>query len=226
LPNERSADAEWLRSGGLYVLLTQAHCGIPILEAARQVIRGGADVVQLREKQASDRQLVKLARELRRITGNAGVGFMVNDRPDVARLSGADGVHLGQTDMPVAAARKALAAGQIVGVSTHSIADVKRAVADGADYIGVGPIFPTATKGYETGVGVKHLREAATAAQAPLVAIGGITAARVPEVLAAVPGRRVMVAVCSAVLASADIEAAAAAFKKAITDFETTDGRK
>jgi len=218
MPDKKGEGAKWLRSGRLYVLLTQAHCAIPILEAARQVILGGADVVQLRDKEATDRELMRLARELRDMTGDSGVGFIVNDRPDVARLSEADGVHLGQTDLPVSAARKSLAANQVVGVSTHSITEAKRAAADGADYIGVGPIFPSATKGYETGLGLGYLREAASATQAPLVAIGGITAARVPEILAAVPGRRVLLAVCSAVLAAQDIGAQTAAFKKAINE--------
>ena len=83
----------WMR---LYVLLSQAHCAMPILEAAECVIRGGADVVQLREKELRDNQVVELSRELRRMTADAGVGFILNDRPDIARLVGADGVHLGQ----------------------------------------------------------------------------------------------------------------------------------
>lgn len=226
MSDNKRPGAEWLRSARLYVLLTQAHCKIPILEASKLVIRGGADVVQLRDKEATDRELIRLARELRNMTGDAGVAFIVNDRPDVARLSEADGVHLGQLDLPVLQARKSLAAGQVVGVSIHSATQAKRAAADGADYIAVGPIFPTATKGYETGVGVECLRQAASVTQAPLVAIGGITTARAPKILAAVPGRRVILAVCSAVLAAADIQAQTAAFKKAITDFETTDARR
>ena len=207
----------WIRSGRLYVLLTQAHCRIPILDAAQAVIRGGADVVQLREKESSDRKTLQMAYELRRITGDAGVGMIVNDRPDLARLSEADGVHLGQDDLPPAVARKLLAAGQVMGVSTHSVAQAKAAVADGAEYIGVGPIFPTATRGYETGLGIKFLQSVGLPANVPIVAVGGITLENVPGILAAMGSRQVILAICSAILMAEDIEEATAEFKRAIT---------
>jgi len=217
MPFARMPTGAWIRSGKLYVLLTQAHCRIRILDAARAVVRGGADVVQLREKEASDRKVLKLAHELRWITGNAGVGMIVNDRPDIARLSEADGVHLGQDDLPPAAARKLLAAGQVMGVSTHSVAQAKAAVADGAAYIGVGPVFPTATRGYETGLGIEFLQSVGASVTAPIVAIGGITLENVPGILAAMGNRPVIFAICSAILMAADIEEAAAAFKRAMT---------
>jgi thiamine-phosphate pyrophosphorylase len=207
----------WIHSGKLYVLLTQAHCSVPILDAARAVVRGGADVVQLREKKASDRKMLRLAHELRGITGNAGVGMIVNDRPDIARLSEADGVHLGQDDLPPAAAQKLLAAGQVMGVSTHSVEQAKAAIADGAAYIGVGPVFPTATRGYETGLGIEFLQSAGSSVTAPIVAIGGITLENVPEILAAMGSRPVIFAVCSAILMADDIEETTAAFKRAMT---------
>ena len=200
----------------LYVLLTQAQCRIPILDATRQVIRGGADVVQLREKDLSDREVLRLAREIRKITADANVTFIVNDRSDLARLADADGVHLGQEDLPPAAARKVLREDQIMGVSTHSLEQAGRAVRDGADYIGVGPVYPTATRGYEQGVGVAYVRAAANALDVPLVAIGGIRVENVPEILAAAAGAKVAIAVCSAILRAPDIEAATAAFREAI----------
>lgn len=209
-----------LQSMRLYVLLTQAHCRVHILDAALAVLRGGADVVQLREKEANDRDIARLARELRRMTAEAGAGFIVNDRADIARLVDADGVHLGQEDLPPAAARKVLAAHQVLGVSTHSIEQARRAVAAGADYIGVGPVYPTATRGYDEGVGLDYLR-AAAALPVPLVAIGGITVDRAADVLAAAPGRPLAVAVCSAILQADDIEAATAAFKRAVQPQDT-----
>ena len=216
MPFAKTPTGAWIHSGKLYVLLTQAHCRIPILDAARAVVRGGADVVQLREKESSDRKMLQLAHELRRITGNAGVGMIVNDRPDLARLSEADGVHLGQDDLPPAAARKLLAAGQVIGVSTHSVEQAKAAVADGAAYIGVGPIFPTATRGYETGLGIEFLQSVGSPVTVPIVAVGGITLENVPGILAAMGGRPVMFAVCSAILMADDIEEATAAFKRAM----------
>jgi thiamine-phosphate pyrophosphorylase len=217
MPFARPPTDAWIRSGKLYVLLTQAHCRIPILDAAQAVIRGGADVVQLREKESSDRKTLQLAHELRRITGDAGVGMVVNDRPDIARLSEADGVHLGQDDLSPAAARKLLGAGQVIGISTHSVEQAQAAVADGAAYISVGPVFPSATRGYETGLGVELVQSVASSVTAPVVAVGGITLDHVPGILAAAGDRPVILAVCAAILMADDIEEAAAAFKRAIT---------
>jgi thiamine-phosphate pyrophosphorylase len=217
MPPAKTPTGAWIHSGKLYVLLTQAHCQIPILDAARQVVRGGADVIQLREREVSDRKLLKLAHELRSITRDGEVGMIVNDRPDVARLSEADGVHLGQDDLPPAAARKLLAAGQVIGVSTHSIEQAKAAAAAGAGYIGVGPVFSTPTRGYETGLGIEILQSVGSSLPTPMVAIGGITLENVPGILAAMGNRPVIIAVCSAILMADDIEEATAAFKRAIT---------
>jgi len=200
----------------LYVLLTQSECRVPLAEAAEAVIRGGADVVKLREKELSDRALVALGKRLRRMTADAGVGFIVNDRPGVARLVEAEGVHLGQEDLPAAAARRVLAAGQLVGVSTHSVEQALQAAADGADYIGVGPVFPTRTKGCREGVGTAYVRAAAEAVSLPLIAIGGITVEKVGEVLSAGARGRTGIAVCSAILGAEDVEAATRAFREAI----------
>jgi len=197
----------------LYVLMTQSACRLPILEAARMVIRGGADVLQLREKEIPDREMAALGRALRKMTGGAGVGLIVNDRPDIAALVGADGCHVGQDDLPPRAARKVLQPDQILGVSTHSLEQAQRAVTEGADYIGIGPVYPTTTKGYERGIGCRLVHQVAGAVGVPVVAIGGITAERVPELLAGGRVGRIGIAVCSAVLGADDIEAATAAFR-------------
>jgi len=207
---------DFLRSMRLYVLLTQAHCRVPILEAAETIIRGGADVVQLREKDSSDRDLLRLAHVLRKMTHDAGVGFILNDRPDLAVTADADGVHLGQEDLPPDAARRILLPHQVLGISTHSLDQAVRARDAGTDYIGVGPVFPTATRGYEQGVGLDYIRAAATAVELPLVAIGGIRPENVADIIRAAEGAHVCIAVCRAILGADDIEAATRAFKAAI----------
>ncbi len=200
----------------LYVLLSPAHCKRPILDAARAVVDGGADVVQLRCKETADREIVRISRDLRKMTENAGVAFIMNDRPDLAKLVNADGVHLGQEDIPPAGARKILRRAQVVGVSTHTIEQARQAVTGGADYIGVGPIYPTQTRGYEKGVGVEHLKAVAAEVQLPLVAIGGITLNNLYAVLSAAPKGRVTIAVCAAILGAEDIQGATESFKRAI----------
>ena len=209
---------EFLRTMRLYVLLTQAHCRVPLLEAAEQTVRGGADVVQLREKELSDRDVLRLAKSLRKMTRDAGVGFIMNDRPDLAVLSDADGVHLGQEDLSPEEARRILLPCQALGISTHSPEQAARAQAAGGDYIGVGPVFPTPTKGYAQGVGLEYVRAAASTVQIPLVAIGGIRPENVSDIIRAAEGAHICIAVCNAILGADDIETATRAFKRAITE--------
>jgi thiamine-phosphate pyrophosphorylase len=179
-----------------------------LLEAAREAIAGGAQMVQLREKEMGDRQLLQLADELRTMTRQRGTLFFVNDRLDVAWMCGADGVHLGQDDLPVHRARELLErAGQghrLIGVSTHSLEQAREA-APRADYVAIGPIFPTRTKGYVRGLGPEIVRDVAAAVDVPVMAIGGITAENVKEVIAAGADA---VAVCSSVVGAPDIRAA------------------
>jgi thiamine-phosphate pyrophosphorylase len=178
------------------------------VEQARAACAGGAAVVQLRCKRSRDGEILAWAHEIRRLTREAGVTFLVNDRFDLALLADADGVHLGQEDLPPerlpADARERL----LVGRSTHDEAELARACAEPIDYVAYGPIFGTTTK--EVGHaarGLHALREAARrVAPRPLVAIGGLDAASLPAVIAA--GAR-GAAVISAVAAAADPEAAA-----------------
>lgn len=183
--------------------------GRGVLAQARQALAGGAQAIQLREKEAGDRELLALARELAERCRQAGALFIVNDRPDVARLAGADGVHLGQSDLPVAAARAITKPGALVGVSTHTDREVEAALADGADYLGLGACWPTPTKpGAEAG-GLELVRRWAARLELPWFAIGGITLERLDE-LRALGVRRI--AVSSAVCGVPDPEAAARAF--------------
>lgn len=156
------------------------------------VAGGGARVLQVRIKPrggaaAPAAELVRIAAMARRVCDEAGAALVVNDRVDVALAVDADGVHLGQTDLPLAAAR-ALAGGRLwIGISTHDLAQVRAAVAGGADYLGYGPVFATGTKADPDPVqGVGRLREAvALAGETPVVAIGGITPADVDAVYGA-----------------------------------------
>jgi thiamine-phosphate pyrophosphorylase len=149
----------------------------------REFLAGGVKLVQLRAKELSSGEFFALAKEARQLTRDAGVLFIVNDRADIAFAVGADGVHLGQDDLPLGAARKILGEDKVIGISTHDLAQAREAEAGGADYIGFGPIFGTATKetGY-TARGLEMLREIKQAVKIPVVAIGGINESNVAEV--------------------------------------------
>jgi thiamine-phosphate pyrophosphorylase len=146
---------------------------------------GGVDMVQLREKQIDDREWLHRARRAAAAARAAGVLFIVNDRPDLARLVEADGVHLGQTDLPVHEARRVLGPGRLIGVSTHSLAEVDAALADGADYLGVGPTFPSHTKSFPHLAGLDFVRAVSERTRLPAFAIGGITPDNVRDVVQA-----------------------------------------
>jgi thiamine-phosphate pyrophosphorylase len=157
------------------------------VDLAAAVLAGGAPLLQLRVKGTSTRRFVELARAIKRLTDRRRARLIVNDRTDVALLVDAAGVHLGQGDLPVTAARRLLGERRIIGFSTHSIEQAEAAARAGvADYIGFGPIFPTASKAHPDAVqGVEGLRLLRRTVRLPLVAIGGITAATTAEVLAA-----------------------------------------
>ncbi|VTT97848.1 thiamine-phosphate pyrophosphorylase : Thiamine-phosphate synthase OS=Blastopirellula marina DSM 3645 GN=thiE PE=3 SV=1: Clp_N: TMP-TENI [Gemmataceae bacterium] len=190
---------ERLAGSRLYALLTAAQCTASLDWTIAEAAAGGVDVVQLREKNLGDRELVARARDVRRWTEKAGVLFVVNDRPDVARLVAADGVHLGQDDMTVADARRVVGPDALIGVSTHTVEQVRRAVLDGADYLGVGPVFPSQTKAFDAFPGLDFVRAAAAETALPAFALGGIGPANLGQVVAAGATR---VAVSSAIAAA------------------------
>ena len=181
-------------------------CGV---EAA---VAGGADAIQLRRKGDHGLEHLRLAERCRRICADAGALFLVNDRLDVAMAVDADGVHLGQDDLPVDVARR-LWPGHIVGRSTHSPEQARAAVAAGADHLGVGPVFTTPTKPGRAPVGLDYVRWAAANVPIPWVAIGGVDECTVASVLAA--GARA-VAVVRAVAAADDPAAAARRLRGAV----------
>ena len=190
---------------GLYVVLdTQVLGEYTHLEVASQVIRGGARVIQLRDKVQTKKALLPLAHRLKALCAEHNVLFIINDHLDIALDTGADGLHLGQDDLPVQVARKFLPLGRVLGCSANSVEEAGAAQSGGADYIGVGPIYPTDTKDAAV-VGLDRLREIRKATSLPIVAIGGITKDNVAEVLAAGADS---VAVISAILAAESPEEA------------------
>jgi thiamine-phosphate pyrophosphorylase len=199
-----SSPVQWPAASRLY-LITPARPDLgAFLDAA---VRGGVDLVQLREKRLPDRALLGVLREARAVTRRLGVPLVVNDRPDLAVLSEADAVHVGQDDLtPDDASRFGLR----VGASTHSGAEVS---STRADYLGVGPVYATPTKEGRPPVGLELVRYAAEAARSPWFAIGGIDASNVRDVVAAGATR---IAVVRAIGDAADPEGAARALREAL----------
>jgi thiamine-phosphate pyrophosphorylase len=198
----------------LYVITSADYAGRTHEEVAAAALAGGATILQLRDKRMSAAALYQVACRLRELTRRAGVPLIVNDRVDVAVAADADGVHLGPDDLPLAAARKVLGPRRIIGASVDSVAEAIRAEREGADYLGVGPVFATATKpDAGTAVGVQTVAAIVRAVGIPVVGIGGITAATAAEVVRAGAAG---VAVISAVAAAVDMTSAARAVLEAV----------
>lgn len=191
---------------GLYVVLDrQFLVGRDELDIARQIIEGGARVIQLRDKQSKRGKLLFIAQKLKELCSQAGVLFIINDYLDLAMAVDADGLHIGQEDLPLPVVRRALPIDKIVGCSVTTLSQATKAQNEGADYIAVGSIFPTTTKKEATVVGVDILKELKRVVSTPLVAIGGINQNNVGEVVAAGADA---VAVISAVLGEKDVRGA------------------
>ena len=184
----------------LYVILDRtASRGRDLREILDGVIAGGGRLVQYREKEWPSRRCLPLLEDLRQRAKQAGVSFIVNDRLDLALAAEADGLHLGQDDLPASVARRLLPSAMFLGVSTHSLAEARQAEQDGADYVAVGSIYPTATKPQFQLVGPDLLRAIRPQVKVPLVGIGGITADNAARVIeAGADGVAVISAVCGA----------------------------
>jgi thiamine-phosphate pyrophosphorylase len=194
----------------LYVILDrQAAGGRDLAWLLDAVLEGGCRLVQLREKEMPPAELYPIAWKLRERSGKAGALFIVNDRLDLALAVGADGLHVGQDDLPASDARRLLSAGMILGVSTHDPQQARQAVEDGANYVAVGSIFPTGSKPQFQLVGPELIANVRPIVPVPLVGIGGITADNVRAVMDAGADA---VAVISAVCAAADPTAATRRF--------------
>lgn len=175
-------------------------------ESVERAVQGGCSVVQLREKEASSLELFRLAERVKRVTDKYGVPLIINDRLDICQAVDAAGVHLGQTDLPCAEARKILGADKIIGVSAATPEEAAKAQADGADYLGVGAVFPTTTKTNTRKVTPEIIRGIRRAVTIPFVVIGGVNAENITRLYGlGIDGA----AVISAVIAQPDITAAA-----------------
>jgi thiamine-phosphate pyrophosphorylase len=190
---------ERLANARLYVLVTESLCRASLVGTVKEALLGGAQVIQIREKLIDDRILLDRAREVRKLTRDAGARLIINDRPDIACLCEADGVHLGQDDMSIQDARRILGPDAIIGVSTHNLEQLHCAILGGASYVGVGPTFPSPTKEFAGFAGLDYVRQAFAETTLPAFAIGGITLDNVAQVIAA-GARRIAVshAICAA----------------------------
>jgi thiamine-phosphate pyrophosphorylase len=168
------------------------------LELARLAIKGGADTIQFRQKVGTTREMIEIVRQLRQLCMDYGATLVVNDRIDVAIAAEADGVHLGQDDFPIPLARKLLGENRIIGGSAASLEEAQKCLAEGADYIGFGPVYPTTSKEDADPVtGIELLKQTVDAISLPIIAVGGISAENTPEVMrTGAQGIAVISAVC------------------------------
>lgn len=195
----------------LYAIIDPSQTGTSTpADVAKILLAAGVRLIQYRDKAANSRRLYEVSCEIAELVHRAGGTFIVNDRADLARLSGADGVHVGREDLPVELARRVLLPGQLVGVSTHTHAQIEEAEASSSNYIAFGPLFPTGSKERpDPVVGLEQLREARKLTSKPLVAIGGITLANAASVIEAGADT---VAVIHDLLAAEDVGAQAKKF--------------
>jgi thiamine-phosphate pyrophosphorylase len=217
LPGIRALHAERMRRfgrAGLYLVTSQTlSAGRETREIVRQALAAGVTLIQLREKELAARPFMALAEEVRRMTADAGALMIVNDRLDIALAVGADGVHLGRDDLPLAAARR-IAPELILGASSHSESEALEAQAAGASYVNVGPLFPTRTKEWgQAFLGLEGLRAVSARLTVPFTVMGGIKREHIPGLVAA--GART-IAVVTAVTAAPEPGRAAAELLAAI----------
>lgn len=202
----RGALRKRFRTVGLYVILTRELCRSDWLETAEAALLGGARCLQLREKSLTDRQLLEAARRLRELTLRHDALFIVNDRPDIAVLAHADGVHLGQDDLSVDAARRLLGGAALIGKSTHTPEQFRQALLEQPDYLAIGPMFATRTKPQPHIAGLEVLRAVSSETALPVVAIGGITLDTIEQVARC---GAACACVCSSVISAAEPRGAA-----------------
>ncbi|MDD6991617.1 MAG: thiamine phosphate synthase [Oscillospiraceae bacterium] len=192
----------------LYAITDSSYTRLPLSEQAEAAISGGAAVIQLREKNISEEEYIRKAKDVLTVTKKYGIPLIINDNVNVARLSGADGVHLGQTDGDPKAARRILGKNAIIGVTAKSVLQAKAAEAAGADYLGSGAMFVSPTKPNAKALSMSELREICSSVSIPVCAIGGINADNVT----ALRGSGIMgIAVVSAIFGSETAEGIAAA---------------
>jgi len=207
------------RSGLCLITDTSIIRGLSIEEAVQKAIMGGLKFLQYREKDLSSSVSYEIAKEQRRLTQDAGVTFVINDNVSLALAVKADGVHLGQEDLPLREARKIFGNQKLIGVSTHSVQEAVTAEKDGADYIGLGPIYSTTTKRTRPPLGCGIISKVKEKVRIPIFAIGGINLDNLKEVLGA---GATGVAVISAILTSPDITQTTRTFLETIASVKRT----
>lgn len=186
--------------------------GVTLAQAVEAALDGGVTCLQLREKEASAGEILALARTLLPLCRARRVPLLINDRVDIALAAGADGVHLGQEDLPLPEARALLGPDRILGATAHTVAEALRAQAEGADYLGVGAMFPTGTKADTVPTSTDTLKAICAAVSIPVVAIGGVNAENLPTLAGTgIAGA----AVVSAIFSQSDLTAAARALRAA-----------
>jgi thiamine-phosphate pyrophosphorylase len=198
---ERSC--ERLADSRLYVLIDAGPDEDTLTRLVPKLVAAGVHLLQLRDKRLTDRELLERARQVRALTRGTSTLFIMNDRPDLAALTDADGVHVGQEELRVHDVRAIVGTNRLIGVSTHSIEQARAAVLDGADYLGCGPVFPSETKSFDQFPGIAFLRQVAAEISLPAFAIGGVSLDTMPQVIEAGFSR---VAVAGAVANAADPE--------------------
>lgn len=189
---------------GIYVVIDLNLIRGDVCEITRDIVEGGANIIQLRGKEVSTKELLWAGTQITALC-EGKVPFIINDRVDISLALSSDGVHLGQDDMPVSIARNILGSGKIIGLSVHSVEEARKVGEGSPDYLGVGSIYPTTTKTDVSPVGVELIRKIKKEVDMPVVAIGGIGEDNIGEVIEAGADA---VAVCSAVLSSDDVRAA------------------
>lgn len=199
----------------LYLILDKKLCGNrDLFELAQAAIKGGVDMIQLRDKESAAGKIVDEAVRLRKLAQKENIIFIINDRVDIALAVDAHGVHLGEDDLPFNLARQILGKGKIIGTSVHNLAQAREAEEKGADYISVGAIFPTRTKSGADVVGVELIRKIATSIGIPSIAIGGINLNNIEEVVETGVKR---IAVGEAILREENITRVAEEFKSRLS---------
>ncbi len=220
IPSEE-AEVPTIPHTDIYALTDSGQClGRSTVEVARAMMRAGLKILQYREKRKAKGEMLAECLELRRLTREAGCCFIVNDHVDLALACEADGVHVGQEDLPLPVVRGLVGPDKIIGISTHNMDEARAAVAGGADYIGAGAMFPTNTKKDIVLSGPAYLREVSAWCPVPVVAIGGINRRTLPEIIAA--GARCCAMVTAITLAE-DIPAEVASLRALMAaEFATT----
>lgn len=194
---------------------TVVQCRFSHVQLTEMAVRGGANTIQFRQKTGSTREMIDLSLKMRTLCAHGGASFIVNDRVDIALACNAHGAHLGQDDFPIPLARELLGPERIIGGSASTLEEARKCVSDGADYVGLGPVYPTGSK-EDAGpvVGIETLKQVAAQIPVPVIAIGGIDEIKTPEIMGAGAHG---IAVISAVCCRQDPEAAVRALCKALT---------